>query len=141
MLLVWFAVIGFIVACDAMRTLYPRFISGKWIKVTASVAYAGAQCHDDGGYTAWLVYDYVYVGKKYRSPMTHVDWPIRNQQDAEAFEKMWNRSRSRDVWVNEKSPNVSLVSLDKWMLSAVVFSVGLLTTTVSLFFVIKDLAG
>jgi hypothetical protein len=108
-LLIWFAVIGFIVACDAMRTLYPRFISGKWIKVTASVAYAGAQHHDDGGYTAWLVYDYIHDGKKYRSPMTHVDWPISNQQEAEAFEKMWNRSRSRDVWVNDKSPNVSLL--------------------------------
>lgn len=132
-LLVCFAVIGLIVACDAIRTLYPRFISGRWIKVVAQVAYADAKHQDDGGYTAWLVYDYTYQGKKYRSPITHVDWPICNAEDATAFEQIWNRSRSRDIWVNDKLPHLSLASLDKWQLSAFAFFAGLLVCGVSLY--------
>ncbi len=140
-LLCAFAFIGFIVACDAARTLYPRFVSGKWVNVIAKVAYAGATYHDDGGYTAWLVYDYIYKGQKFRSPMMHMDWPIQNAQQAAAFEQMWNRSRSRDVWVNDKTPQTSLVSMDSWMLSGFVFLAGLLTTVVCVDFVVKDLTA
>ncbi len=134
-----FVVIGFVIACHGLSAVYRRFISGKWVKIIAKAAYAGVDTQGDQDFSAWLVYDYIYSGKNFRSPRTRMDWPLSNERDALTFERMWNAGRSLDIWVNDKSPHNSLVSLDRWMPSALFGSIGLLFCMIGAYNIIKNL--